>query len=116
MQPVLCVCEMAVGNEVAVREIHDRFPAGALAGRGAVERLMMFIGSGYYALEITVGDGDFQEHFHGFLETPKIRELFAALAAHVRNLPVSGQGTAEMPLATAMLLWQRQGSADATTV
>ena len=50
---------MEIGNEVAVREIHDRVPADALAEGTGVERLVVFIGSGYHALEITVGDGDF---------------------------------------------------------
>ena len=115
MQTVLCVCEMELGNEVAVREIHDAFPTEALARGIGVERVVAFIGSGYYALEITVGDGDFQENFHRFLDAPEVKELFSALAPHVRNLPSSEQGTAEMPLATAMLRWQNPASAGATT-
>ena len=116
MQTVLCVCEMEVGDEVAVRQIHDAFPTDALARGVGVERVVAFIGSGYHALEITVGVGDFQENFHRFLDATEVRRLFAALAPHVKNLPSPDQGTADMPLATAMLLWQDPASADSTTV
>jgi len=116
MQTVLCVCEMEVGNEIAVREAHDAFPAEALERGIGVKRVVAFIGSGYYALEITVGDGNFQENFHRFLNAPEVRRLFSALAPHVKNLPLPDQGTASMPLATAMLLWQDPPSADAITI
>ena len=116
MQTVLCVCEMEVGDEVAVRQIHDAFPTEALARGIGVERTVAFIGSGYYALEITVGDGDFQENFHRFLAAPEVQQLFSAIAPHVKNLPEAQDRTADLPLATAMLLWQREGSADSTSV
>jgi len=116
MQTVLHVSSMDLGSEVAVREVHDRFPLDkVLAGGIGVERLVIFIGSGYYALEITVADGNFQDNLERFLTNRTVRELFSSLAPYVNNLPQPNQGTAEMPLATAMLLWQR-GEGDATTV
>lgn len=116
MQTVLHVSEIEVGNEVAIRHAHDRFPTEAL-GRGiGVERLVAFIGSGYYALEITVGDGDFQANFHRFLAAPEVQDLFAALAPHVPNLPPPEAKTADLALATAMLLWQSPTSPDSTSV
>src|SRR5687767_14670449 len=62
MQTVLYVSPMKLGHEVQVRQIHDRFPVTALARGVGIERLVAFIGSGFYALEITVTEGDFQEH------------------------------------------------------
>ena len=107
MQTVLFVSPMTLGDEVQVREIHERFPVEAL-GRGAgVERLRAFIGSGFYALEITVEAGDFQEQFHRFLDTPEVAAIFAALGAHVQGLPQPGEETAAMPLAAPMLEWER---------
>ncbi len=116
MQTVLYVGQMQTGDEVEVRRVHERFPVEALERGIGVERLLVFIGSGFYALELTVGDGDFQENFHRFLGTPEIRDLFQALGPYVRNLPSADAQTADLPLATAMLLWQRSGTADATTV
>ena len=107
MQTVLYVSPMELGNELQVREIHDRFPVAALEQGLGVERLVAFIGSGFYALEITVDKGDFQEQFHRFLATPEIAQFFAELSHHVANLPVTAEDTAEMPLATQMLRWQR---------
>ena len=116
MQTVLYVSEMQVGDELEVRAAHDRFPAEAL-GRGiGVERVVVFIGSGYYALELTVADGDFQENFHRFLGEPEVKALLDALQPYVRNLPRTEQGTADMPLATAMLIWQSQPGVDQTAV
>jgi hypothetical protein len=109
MQTVLYVSPMELGNEVQVRDIHERFPATALDSGIGIERLVAYIGSGYYALEITVADGDFQERFHSFLTDPDVGRFFRELSAHVRNLSVASEGTAEMPLATAMLEWSRDG-------
>ncbi len=116
MQTVLYVSQMELGDEVAVREAHDAFPVEVLQRGIGIDRLVVFIGSGHYALEITVSDGDFQENFHRFLGTPEIRNLFADLGAHVSGLPKPDTGTAHMPLATAMLLWNRTGDRDLTTV
>ena len=109
MQTVLYISPMELGNEVQVRDIHERFPAKALDSGIGIERLVAYIGSGYYALEITVADGDFQQHFHSFLSDPEVGQFFRELSAHVQDLPVPGEGTAEMPLATAMLEWSRGG-------
>jgi hypothetical protein len=109
MQTVLYVSPMELGNEVQVRDIHERFPAEALESGIGIERLVAYIGSGYYALEITVADGDFQERFRTFLTNPDVRRFFQELSAHVQDLPLAGEGTAEMPLATAMLEWSRDG-------
>ncbi len=116
MQTVLLVSELEVGSEVAVREMHERFPIEVLEGDIGVERLVAFIGSGRYALELTVSDGNFQENFHRFLATPEVRGLFEELREHVPDLPTPETGTAHMPLATAMLLWNRTGDRDLTTV
>ena len=116
MQTVLLMSEMEVGHELAVRQIHERFPIEVLDQGVGVERLVAFIGSGRYALEVTVSDGDFQENFHRFLAAPEVRTLFAELGAYVSDLPEPDVGTAHMPLATAMLLWNRSGDRDLTTV
>ena len=116
MQTVLHVSEMELGDEVAVREAHDAFPVEALQRGIGVERLVVFVGSGFYALEITVGDGDFQENFHRFLGAPEVRQLFDALRPYVNNLPAPDAKTADLPLATAMLLWQAEGQVDSTSV
>ena len=116
MQTVLHISRMDTGAELAVRRAHDAFSLDALDRGIGVERLVAFIGSGFYALEITVGNGGFQEQFHRFLGTPEVTALFAALAPHVHDLPSPESKTAEMPLATAMLLWQSKAMPDATTV
>ena len=107
MQTVLYVSTMKLGSEVQVRQIHERFPVEALDRGAGVSRLAAFIGSGFYALELTIDDGDFQEQFHRLLATPEIAGFFKDLTAHVEHLPVTTEGTAEMPLAAQMLLWQR---------
>ena len=116
MQTLLYVSKMAVGDELAVRKAHEAFPVEAL-GRGlGVDRFVAFIGSGIYAMEITVGDGNVQENLHTFLAAPEVQRLFDALRPHVANLPSPDDQTAEMPLATAMLLWQSTGEKDLTAV
>ena len=107
MHTVLYISRMKLGSEVRVRQIHDRFPVEALDRGAGVGRLAAFIGSGFYALEVTVEDGDFQEQFHRFLATPEVASFLQELTAHVEHLPLTAEGTAEMPLAAQMLLWQR---------
>ena len=107
MQTVLHISPMHLGNELAVRQAHDRFPTEALERGIGVDQLIAFIGSGYYALELTVSDGDFQANFHRFLQAPEVQALFAELRPHVEQLPEPDAQTADLPLATAMLLWQR---------
>jgi hypothetical protein len=116
MQTVLLVSPMTLGDEVPVREIHERFPVEALFRGVGVERLIAFIGSGLYALEITVGDGDFQERFHEFLLAPEIQALFQELRPYVEDLPYPDQQTADMPMAAAMLVWESRGRRDSTHV
>ena len=116
MQTVLHVSRIDVGHEVAVREAHAQFPTEALQRGLGIERLVVFIGSGFYALEITVADGDFQAQFHRFIGAPEVQALFAAIAPYVHDLPSPNAKTADLPLATAMLLWQSPESADSTTV
>jgi hypothetical protein len=112
MQTVLYVSPMELGDELQVRQIHDRFPVGALEGGIGVEELAAFIGSGFYALELTVADGDFQDQFHRFLSSPEIAQFFRELSQHIAHLPLNEEGTAEMPLTTQMLRWRRGGGAD----
>lgn len=116
MQTLLHVSRMEIGEEVAVRAAHDAFPVEALQRGSGVDRVVVFIGSGYYALELTVADGNFQETFHRFLATPEVQQLFDALRPYVHDLPLPDAKTADLPLATAMLLWQTPGVADSTTV
>lgn len=116
MQTMLYVSPMELGNEVAVRQAHESFPAAALADGIGIDRLIAFIGSGYYALELTISDGDIQENLRRFLGTPSVQEFFTALRPFVRTLPEPEAKTAELPLATAMLLWQSPGSPDSTSV
>jgi hypothetical protein len=110
MHTILLISPMTLGEEVAVRDLHERFPIEALERGIGVERVVAFIGSGYYALELTVSEGDFQEQFHRFLSAPEIVAFFQALRPYVRDLPNPDQHTADMPLATTMLFWQRPGS------
>ena len=107
MQTVLFVSPMTLGDELQVRVLHERFPVDALERGVGVGRLRAFIGSGFYAMEITVDEGDFQERFHRFLDTPEVAAFFAALGAHVQGLPQPGEGTAAMPLAAPLLDWER---------
>ena len=107
MQTVLFVSPMTLGDELQVRDLHEAFPVAALDRGVGVRRLRVFIGSGFYALEITVDEGDFQEQFHHFLDTPEVARFFAALGAHVQDLPKPGEETAAMPLAAPMLEWER---------
>ncbi len=107
MQTVLFVSPMILGDEYQVRDLHGDFPVEALERGIGVHRLRAFIGSGFYTLEIDVDDGDFQEQFHRFLDTPEVSEFFEALGAHVQDLPRPGEQTAAMPLAAPMLEWER---------
>jgi hypothetical protein len=107
MQTVLYVSPMTLGDELDIRTIHHDFPVAALERGVGVERVRAFIGSGFYALEITVDNGDFQEQFHRFLDTPEIAQFFARLGAHVQDLPRPGEETADMPLAALLVDWER---------
>ncbi len=107
MPSVLYISPMKLGSEVRVRQIHDRFPVEALERGAGVGRLAAFIGSGLDVLEVTVEEGDVQERFHRFLATPEVAGFFKELTAHVERLPLTAEGTAAMPLAAQMLLWQR---------
>ncbi|HET7092307.1 MAG TPA: hypothetical protein VFI22_02490 [Thermomicrobiales bacterium] len=115
MQTVLLICPMELGKEHLVREAHQRFPLAALDEGIGIERVVAFIGSGTYALELTAADGDFQQNFARFLADPDVERFFDALRPFVRDLPRPGAKTAELPLATAMLLWQGGDVCDATT-
>jgi len=116
VQTLLYISPMETGDELPVREAHATLPVDVLDAGIGIDRLVAFIGSGYYALEITISDGDVQENFHRFLGTPAIQELFTALRPYVRELPAPDAKTADLPLATAMLLWQSGGSSDSTSV
>jgi hypothetical protein len=107
MQTVLYVSPMTLGDELEVRTIHETFPLNALEEASGIQSLQAFIGSGFYALEITVGDGDFQEQFHRFLETPAVVDLMTALRPYVSDLPEPGEETAAMPLAAPLIQWER---------
>jgi hypothetical protein len=115
MQTVLYVSPMTVGQELEVRRIHERFPLDSLESGAGVERLVAFIGSGLYALEITVGSGDFQDLFHRFLRTPSVQDLFRQLSPFVATLPAPEQDTADLPLAAPMLVWRRAGDGETAT-
>jgi hypothetical protein len=114
MQTVLYVSRMTTGDEVQVREIQSEFPVEVLDQGIGVERMVAFIGSGMYALEITVADGDFQEQFHRFLGTTEVRALFDRLSPYVESLPSPDQQTADMPLMAAAMLWQTSADQSAT--
>lgn len=116
MQTLLYVSPMTTGDEVTVRKAHERFPVEALDRGLGIDRFVAFIGSGLYAMEITVGEGNVQENLHRFLAAPEVQALFDALRPHVANLPRPTEQTAEMPLATAMLLWQSTPEKDLTAV
>jgi len=106
VQTLLYVTDMHLGDELEVRRIHEAFPIEELDAGIGVERVAVFIGSGKFALEITVGDGDFHERFHHFLSTPRIKAFFSELSAHIENLPSANDQTGDMPLLTQMLTWR----------
>ncbi len=116
MQTLLHVSTMETGDELAVRAAHAAFPIDVLERGAGVDRLVVFIGSGYYALELTVAEGEVQDNLRRFWSQPEVQALFAALRPYVQSLPDPDAKTADLPLATAMLLWQAAGSADSTTV
>jgi hypothetical protein len=105
MRSVLFVTTMNLGDELQVREIHHQFPSAVLANDAGVERVRAYIGSGHYALELGVNDGDFQEAFARFTSTPAVMEFFDALRPYVQDLPIPGQETASLPLAAPILDW-----------
>jgi len=109
MQTVLYVSPMTLGDELQVRELHNSFPLTALERGVGVSHLRAFIGSGFYALELTVDDhdGDFQEQFHRFLSTPEVKQFFDRLRPYVQGLPSPGEETADMPLAAPLIDWER---------
>lgn len=107
MQELLFISTMTLGDEVAVRTLHDAFPFEAMEGDAGVDRVRAFVGSGLYALEITVADDDVQGNLHRFLAAPEVERFFAALREHVHTLPSADQTTAEMPLAAPVVDWRR---------
>ncbi len=107
MQTVLFVSPLTKGSEQDVLAIHDQLPVPELEQQADVERLRAYIGSGIYALEITVDDGNFQEHFHRFLNMPAVAAFFRELQPHVHNLPRPDEETAAMPLTTLFMEWDR---------
>jgi hypothetical protein len=108
VQTILYVSSMTLGDEVQVRHIHESFPVQALEHGTSVENLTAFIGSGFYALEVTFKDnGDFQERFHEFLRMPEMQRFFDALRSHIDELPSPDAQTAELHLATPLLQWER---------
>jgi hypothetical protein len=106
---------MELGKEHLVREAHERFPLEALQRGIGVERIVAFIGSGVYALELTTSEGDFQANFARFISDPAVERFFDGLRPYVHDLPRPGAKTADLPLASAMLLWQANGERDSTT-
>ncbi len=116
MQTLLYVSPMTTGDEAAVHKAHEAFPSETLTWGIGVERVVAFIGSGFYALELTIADGDVQENLHAFLAAPEVRALFAALRPHVANLPLPDATTADMPLATPIVLWQADAEPDPTVI
>src|SRR5262249_55112353 len=111
MQTVLYVSPMRIGDEVDVRRIHESLPFDALEDGVGIERLVAFIGSGLYALEITVGNGDFQEQFHRFLRTPAVQEFFSRLTPFVETVLAPDRETGDLPLLAPILVWRRPGDA-----
>lgn len=116
MQTLLYVSRMGLGDELSVRRAHEAFPIAALDRGIGVDKVAVFIGSGLYALELTVADGDVQENLHRFLSAPEVQTLFDRIRPHVKDLPNSDEQTADMPLATAMLVWQSRAKGDLTAV
>lgn len=114
MQTVLYVSPMTTGSEVEIRHVQETFPVELLDRGIGVDRVVAFLGSGFYALEITVSDGDFQEQFHRFLETPEITSFFERLSPFVSSLPSTEQTTGEMPLLAAAMLWQSEADRAST--
>ena len=108
MQTVLYISPMELGDETKVWHIHEDLAVETLARSAGAAGLAAFIGSGFYALEITFPDGDFQEQFHRFLTHPDVARLLRDLSPHVKDLPNPDEGTAAMPLANEMFRWRRE--------
>lgn len=109
MQTVLFVSTMTLGHEHEVRQIHERFPIEALEQGAGVTRVTAFLGSGFYALELTVDDEtrDFQTSFHEFVQTPAVQQVFEELRAHVDELPAPADETGHLHLASPLFHWER---------
>src|SRR4051812_4959901 len=107
MQTVLFVSTMTLGKETEVRELHDDFPVEALAAGDAIENLAAYIGSGFYALQLGFGDGDFQQHFRDFVTDKNVQSFFDGLRAYIDELPAAGDQTAELHLAVPLFTWRR---------
>lgn len=109
MQTLLFVSTMTLGHEVQVREIHERFPVEAFEHGVGVEQLTAFLGSGFYALQITVDDdgSDFQTRYREFVNSPDVQRFFDELRQHVDELPAPSDETGELHFAAPILQWQR---------
>lgn len=109
MQTVLFVSTMTLGHEVQVREIHERFPVAALEKGVGVEQITAYLGSGFYALQITVNDdnSDFQTRYHEFVGDPDVQRFFDELRQHIDELPAPSDETGELHFAAPVLQWQR---------
>jgi len=112
LQTVLFVSTMKLGDEVQVREIHDRFPVEALDRGAGVSRLTAFLGSGFYALEFTVDEssGDFQTDYHRFVGTPEVQEFFDELRAYIDEMPAPEDETGHLHFASPLFNWERRSS------
>ncbi|HKG24853.1 MAG TPA: hypothetical protein VKB09_04350 [Thermomicrobiales bacterium] len=110
MQTVLFVSTMTLGDEVTVREIHDGFPIDALDQTEGVNRVVAFIGSGFYALELTIDDKgrDFQTRYHKLIGNPEIQRFFNELRAHIDELPAPQDETGHLHFATPLFHWERK--------
>jgi hypothetical protein len=101
---------MTLGDEVPVREIHGHFPVEALDQGVGVSRVTAFLGSGFYALELTIDDEgtDFQSRYHEFVRSPEIQRFFDELRAHIDELPAPQDETGHLHFATPLFHWQRE--------
>ena len=100
---------MTLGSEVEVRQIHEQFPIEAIATSTSVDQISAFIGSGFYALQLTLSEsgGDFQQGFREFIGASDVQAFFDELRPFVDELPTAGSQTAELHLASPLLFWER---------
>ena len=83
---LLLIGRVKPGKEATLREVQAHFPyaAAAEAGIAAAEA---FIGSGYYAVGLEIGEDDTQRVLADFFNDARVREFRTRLEPVVESLP-----------------------------
>jgi hypothetical protein len=116
VQTLLFLYDTEPGDEQGIRSVHKAFPVSALSDRSGIAHIAVFLGSGRYALQVTLEDGDVQERVRQFIDHPEIQRFFDRLRSYVPGLPLPGAETAEMPIAAPMLVWSASDAAESIAI